>query len=332
MDDGPLCPHGSPISVYDYLNGIQRAMKMSGLFRILLSVLALGLAGNATAQTVEYIHTDALGSMVAVTDANGNVIERREYEPYGSQLSPVVQDGPGYTGHVQDSATGLIYMQQRYYDAAIGAMLSVDPVTAYEKPVTNFCRYCYARNNPYRFTDPDGRDSVGEMIDANAMAAASRGNSVATYGWAFAGATWKTFGAEGISQIADKGLEGSSTGEKLGAGLEVASVIPLGRLVGEAGAAIKGGIELTAEQAKNVERFASKLPANAKETVTLKELPNGGVAAQGTSAGRVPGSSAVYEKQIDSTGKTVQYTKTTYGPAGNVVNVKDKITGSEYKP
>ena len=35
---------------------------------------------------------------------------------------------------------------QRYYDPAIGTMLSVDPVTAYEKPITNFCRYCYPLN------------------------------------------------------------------------------------------------------------------------------------------------------------------------------------------
>ncbi|MGY1410768.1 RHS repeat-associated core domain-containing protein [Luteimonas sp. A611] len=49
-------------------------------------------------------------------------------------------------------------MQQRYYDPGIGMMLSVDPVTAYEQPITNFCRYCYARNNPYKFIDPDGNE------------------------------------------------------------------------------------------------------------------------------------------------------------------------------
>ncbi|WP_434212691.1 RHS repeat domain-containing protein [[Pseudomonas] boreopolis] len=120
-----------------------------------------GLTGDIVAQTVEaveYIHTNALGSIAAITDANGNVIERREYEPYGSQLSPAVQDGPGYTGHVQDATTGLIYMQQRYYDPELGVFDSVDPVTAYSNgDMRFFTRYAYAFNNPYKFNDPDGR-------------------------------------------------------------------------------------------------------------------------------------------------------------------------------
>ena len=37
------------------------------------------------------------------------------YEPYGTTLMPADQ-GPGYAGHVTDAATGLSYMQQRYYD------------------------------------------------------------------------------------------------------------------------------------------------------------------------------------------------------------------------
>ena len=32
---------------------------------------------------VIYLHTDALGSVVAETDANGNVIKRSEYKPFG---------------------------------------------------------------------------------------------------------------------------------------------------------------------------------------------------------------------------------------------------------
>ena len=42
----------------------------------------------------------------------------------------------------------------------IGRFLSVDPVTAYENPLGAFNRYKYANNNPYRFTDPDGRDDL----------------------------------------------------------------------------------------------------------------------------------------------------------------------------
>ncbi|WP_235872879.1 RHS repeat domain-containing protein [Pseudoxanthomonas winnipegensis] len=118
---------------------------------------AMFLVAQAQAQTVEYIHTDALGTPVAVTDANRNVIERSEYSPYGVLLNRGDTDGPGYTGHVQDAATGLSYMQQRYYDPTLGRFLSVDPVTAYNDPVAAFNRYWYANNNPYRFTDPDGR-------------------------------------------------------------------------------------------------------------------------------------------------------------------------------
>ncbi len=125
--------------------------------RMATAMLLAALAPSASAQTVRYIHTDALGSVAVVTDQNRNVLERREYEPYGLQLTPIIKDGPGYTGHVQDAATGLTYMQQRYYDPTIGRFLSVDPVTAYENPVGASNRYWYTNNNPYRFTDPDGR-------------------------------------------------------------------------------------------------------------------------------------------------------------------------------
>ncbi|MCC4596064.1 RHS domain-containing protein [Xanthomonas campestris pv. phormiicola] len=128
---------------------------------IILLLLSLFLMATANAQTVIYYHTDALGTPVAVTDASGNVVERSEYEPYGSLLNRPLTDGPGYTGHVMDAATGLAYMQQRYYDPAIGVMLSVDPVTAYESnDLRNFNRYSYGNNNPYKFTDPDGRQST----------------------------------------------------------------------------------------------------------------------------------------------------------------------------
>lgn len=55
---------------------------------------------------------------------------------------------------------GLDRMQQRYYDPAIGRFLSVDPVATNPSTGSSFNRYWYANNNPYRFTDPDGRQSA----------------------------------------------------------------------------------------------------------------------------------------------------------------------------
>lgn len=108
------------------------------------------------AQTTEYIHTDALGSPVAVTNASGAVIERTVYEPYGLVVNRSLTDGPGYTGHVGDAVSGLNYMQQRYYDPALGRFLSIDPVGADSSNGNNFNRYWYANNNPYAFVDIEG--------------------------------------------------------------------------------------------------------------------------------------------------------------------------------
>jgi RHS repeat-associated protein len=149
-------------------------MTMNGIFRAVVqsAVMLLAFTANSPAahaqETVEYIHTDALGSPVAVTDANGVVIERTVYEPYGAVVGGLVKDGPGYTGHVSDSATGLSYMQQRYMDPEAGVFLSADPVTAQQGGNFQFNRYRYANGNPYAFVDPDGKDAFF-FTDANVL-------------------------------------------------------------------------------------------------------------------------------------------------------------------
>ncbi|MBN6112941.1 RHS repeat-associated core domain-containing protein [Xanthomonas bonasiae] len=131
---------------------------------VFVTVVFLIVLPCAKAQTVRYIHTDSLGSVVLVTDSNRNVVERREYEPYGSDLTGA-KDGPSYAGHVTDAATELTYMEQRYYDSKIGIFLSADPVTAYDDQVDGFNGYRYANGNPYRFVDPDGRQAGDKTLD-----------------------------------------------------------------------------------------------------------------------------------------------------------------------
>jgi RHS repeat-associated protein len=70
------------------------------------------------------------------------------------------EPGIGFTGHVNDGDTGLVYMQQRYYDPVAGRMLSIDPVLADSNTGSSFNRYTYANNNPYMYIDPDGREAV----------------------------------------------------------------------------------------------------------------------------------------------------------------------------
>ncbi|MCI2245838.1 RHS repeat-associated core domain-containing protein [Xanthomonas sp. PPL568] len=157
--------------VMSNFQGIHAALRLMAA-----AALSLLVAFSAPAQTVRYIHTDALGSPVLVTDKSRNVVELSEYEPYGSLLNRPVTDGPGYTGHVMDSATSLTYMQQRYYDPQIGRFLSVDPVTVNSNNGINFSRYWYASNNPYTNTDPDGRcDGPSTCAIDNDIAAMNRG-------------------------------------------------------------------------------------------------------------------------------------------------------------
>ncbi len=121
----------------------------------LVGLYEVTLAGGAV--NARYKHTDALGSPVVTTDASKTVLNRTSYTPYGAPTAPV--DGVGYTGHFIDVGTGLTYMQQRYYDPQVGRFLSTDPVVADFTNGNNFNRYWYANNNPWRFTDIDGRAS-----------------------------------------------------------------------------------------------------------------------------------------------------------------------------
>src|SRR5690606_11554464 len=107
---------------------------------------------------IRYQHTDALGSPVAETDESGQVVRRARLTAWGEPVDGTWSNGPGFTGHRMDAASKLVYMQQRYYDPMLGLFLSTDPVTAYSNPIGQFHRYRYANNNPYKFTDPDGRE------------------------------------------------------------------------------------------------------------------------------------------------------------------------------
>ena len=142
-------PRASSTTAYIYLGGKQIAE-----------------ANSATG--VQYVHTDALGSPVARTNASGAVLNRTRFEAYGypaagTKPSPATSQ-IGFTGHVQDAESELVYMQQRYYDPIAGRFLSGDPVVTDANTGGMFGRYHYADNSPYAKVDPDGRQAIPFML------------------------------------------------------------------------------------------------------------------------------------------------------------------------
>ena len=101
------------------------------------------------------VHQDALGSVVALSDANGALAERYAYSPFGqvnAPSHPAIGNPYLFAGREFDSETGLYYSRARYYDPDMGRFLSTDPL-GYADGMN---LYAYVRNNPINRVDPLG--------------------------------------------------------------------------------------------------------------------------------------------------------------------------------
>jgi RHS repeat-associated protein len=220
----------------------------TGLVLAGLAVLAASLlpaSPSLASDTVYYYSSDSLHSEVVITDQNRNVVERTHYAPYGQVLDRSLRDGPGYTGHAEDPGTGLVYMQQRYYDPEAGRFLSSDPVPA-DGNGGSFNRYWYAKDNPYRYTDPDGRD-VTEFIGGLFVETAHFVTGQGFNGSAVAGALVDGYNGEG-GGVGHALLEDANTAfDALGAAGAIKGAAALvGRVAVEQ--AVKEGAELGAKK------------------------------------------------------------------------------------
>ena len=169
-----------------------------------LAFVFVMLSARTYAGTVTYVYTDAQGTPLAKADASGNVIATFDYAPYGAQALGTPPSGPGYTGHVNDPDTGLVYMQARYYDPVVGRFLSVDPVKVSPGNAFDFNRYAYANNNPNVYVDLDGRLPTCAphctRAEADAyVAGQARGLVLLFGGTAVAGGSAAALAATGIS-------------------------------------------------------------------------------------------------------------------------------------
>ena len=182
-----------------------------------------------------------------VDDSDGTVVAEYSYDPWGrmrdpetlaiytpgSVSSPTLLLGRGYTGHEHLDWFGLINMNARLYDPALGRFLSPDPYVQAPDFSQNFNRYSYCLNNPLKYTDPTGE--VFGLDDF--LLAAVIGGAI---NWLFNGAelSWK-----GLGYFAGGALVG---GLSAGAGAWIASTfnacgVFAGTLVGSTTGVLTGG-------------------------------------------------------------------------------------------
>ena len=174
-----------------------------------------------------YAHQDARQSVVAITDAAGQVVERRRYDDFGA-VEVLLRDGSplpgsgaggapgagapgalglvgldtGFQGRRHDVGTGLIYFRARHYDPATGRFVQRDPVW---DPLGAGNPYTFVGNSPVTLTDPSGEiaplvavaivaaagAAIHGAIDVGVQAYTSGGYSSGSWDW---GSTAKAAG------------------------------------------------------------------------------------------------------------------------------------------
>ncbi|HEU5297544.1 MAG TPA: RHS repeat-associated core domain-containing protein [Burkholderiaceae bacterium] len=184
--------------VYSQAGQLLYGQSRQGLNTWLTRYVYLGgklIAETDSSADTSFAHDDALGSPVARTNSAGQVTSRTRYESYGATAAGTNPGssgftGIGFTGHVNEPETGLVYMQQRYYDPIAARFLSLDPIAADPNTGDHFNRYEYANNSPYRYTDRDGRGPVRDNSEF-ASSGAGIGSAEMLFGRGIDGRTYQ---------------------------------------------------------------------------------------------------------------------------------------------
>jgi len=141
--------------LYDGLNAVQELSGATPTANILAGLEADQVFWRGGAAGSQGLLTDALGSVLMLTDGNGAVQTQYGYEPYGATIqSGAANDGTfQYTGRENDG-TGLYYYRARYYDPQRQRFVSQDPIGLHG----GINLYAYVDANPTNAVDPLGLD------------------------------------------------------------------------------------------------------------------------------------------------------------------------------
>jgi RHS repeat-associated protein len=195
--------------------------------------------GSVTLRRVEYWHRDHLGSVASTTDERGGVTARYAYDPFGKrrytngnldaagnlvvQWSNTSSGGTarGFTGHEHLDDVGVVHMNGRLFDAALGVFLQADAHVPDPGNLQSFNRYGYCLNNPLGCTDPSGFTNGKNNKNAKDLGGTGFG-----FGWTAYYPTaggWSTSGNGSAGTGSNGGGGGSSGKWEAPPGIQVAS-------------------------------------------------------------------------------------------------------------
>src|SRR5262249_22647422 len=131
------------------------------------------VAEQSTDGQFYWLHTNHLSSARAMTDVNGNLVYKGQFDPYGQTLTEWASSGNTnlntrkFTGYERD-ASGLDYAGARMYNSGRGRFTQPDRwglgAADFRRP-GSLNLYSYVQNDPINFLDSSGR--VMEYYDCN---------------------------------------------------------------------------------------------------------------------------------------------------------------------
>ena len=112
------------------------------------------------ANGLQYLLTDHLGSVVAITNDIGTLTSQQRYLPFGQLRADVTGlNGPStdlsFTGQ-RDLGMGLLDYHARFYSPALGRFAQPDTLVPGTSNPQVWNRFGYVTNNPIRYNDPSG--------------------------------------------------------------------------------------------------------------------------------------------------------------------------------
>ena len=136
---------------------------MKKLVIVLLFCILLTSSVSADGYNIFYYHNDHLGNPVAITNEDGEVVWKADYEPFGEIFNEEnIQTTNKYNYNTKelDKNTNLLYYGNRFYDSNIGRFTTADTVKGSLGAPQSLNRYAYTLNNPLKYIDPSGNEVI----------------------------------------------------------------------------------------------------------------------------------------------------------------------------